>query len=201
MLTIIKNSKNSKNKIFLKSFFCNVNFFFIDKIFNIPLNIKINKKKKILYFNSLLWNLKYSYSKNIFFFIIYNKLLLNIIIKENKKKYLNLYNRIIKIKIKGILQGFKIILIIKGLGFKFNINDKKLILKLGFSHNIIINIPDKIKIIKQNDRIIFSSIDYIFLKQFIYYLRSFKKLDIYKEKGLLIQGEKIYRKEGKKNKK
>lgn len=197
----LEKSKKNKNVFFFNSFFCNINVFFIDTIFIIPLNIKINKKKQKIYFKSNLGKIQSNYTENINFFVKNNKLLLSICLVENKKVFLKLYKKLIKIKIKGILQGFKKFLLIKGLGFKFIIEEDNVVLKIGFSHNIIIKIPKAIKIKKQINKFIFSSTDYILLLNFIYYLKSFKKINIYKEKGLLLQEEKILIKEGKKNKK
>jgi large subunit ribosomal protein L6 len=199
MLTLEKSKKN-KSVFFFYSFFCNINVFFIDTIFIIPLNIKINEKKQKIYFKSNLGIIQSDYSKNVKFFIKNNKLFLSVCLVENKKVFLKLYKKLIKIKIKGILQGFKKILLIKGLGFKFIIEENSILLKIGFSHNIIIKIPKELKIKKQINKFVFSSTDYILLLNFIYYLKSFKELNVYKEKGLLLQEEKIFIKEGKKNK-
>ena len=114
---------------------------------------------------------------------------------------LNLYTKLIKIKIKGVLQGFKMTLFLKGIGFKSFINNNDLILKLGFSHNIIIPIPTNIKILNQSNKLIFNGIDYIFLNQFVHYVKNYKKPEPYKGKGLLFKNENILKKEGKKNKK
>ena len=83
---------------------------------------------------------------------------------------------------------------------EFNKNNN-LILKLGFSHNIIIPIPDNIEIINQSNKLIFHSIDYIFLNQFVHYIKNYKKPEPYKGKGLLLKNEKIIQKAGKKSKK
>lgn len=198
MIKIKKIKK--KNIIFLYSFFCKLKFFYIDKSIIIPQNIKINIKKNNIFFNSYLGTVKFIFLYNIYIFCRYNKIYISIINLDNKKKKLKLYTKIIKIKFKGILQGFKIILIIKGLGFKVNIKKEKIILKLGFSHNIIIKIPYNIKIIIKKYRLTLYNINYNYLTQFIYYLKSFKKINMYKEKGLLLKNEKIILKEGKKNK-
>jgi large subunit ribosomal protein L6 len=203
MLKIKKKIKQI-NKIYFKNSFCNIKIFFIDNFFIINKNIKINVKNNKIYFKSKLGILYIIFNNNLLFFIKNNKLLLNINIlnKEyKKKKFLNLYIKLIKIKIKGILQKFKLILIMKGLNFKNNIKNNKLLLKLGFSHYIIINIPNNIKIINKQNKLIFYSINYIYLIKFIFFLKNLKKLNCYKEKGLLFQNEKFFKKEGKKNKK
>ena len=138
---------------------------------------------------------------NLFFFVQKDKLLINFNIQKNKKKIINLYTSLIKTKIKGVLQGFKISLLLKGIGFRSFIENNNLILKLGFSHNIIIVIPSTLKILLQANMIIFYSIDYIFLNQFVHYIKNYKKPEPYKGKGLLLKNEKILQKEGKKSKK
>nr|YP_010507848.1 ribosomal protein L6 [Phytophthora capensis]UXG55945.1 ribosomal protein L6 [Phytophthora capensis] len=201
MIKILKKNKIIKNKNFFKSSLGNIQLFFIDKTFIFPNNIKIYHKDKIIFFETSLGLLSLKMINNLFFFIKKNKLLININVDKNKKSILNLYNKLIKIKIKGISQGFKISLLLKGIGFKSFIENNNLILKLGFSHNIIIPIPKNIEIINQGNTLIFSSIDFIFLSQFVHYIKNFKKPEPYKGKGLLLKNEKILQKEGKKSKK
>ena len=201
MFKILKKNIKIKNKIFLKSPLGVIQLFFIDKIFIFPQKIKIFNKNKTIFFKTSLGLLSLKFIDNIYFFIKKNKLLLNFNIKKNKKNILNLYNKLIKIKIKGVLQGFKISLILKGIGFKAVIDNNDLILKLGFSHDIIIPIPTNIEIINQSNKLIFNSIDYIFLNQFVHYIKNYKKPEPYKGKGLLLKNEKILQKEGKKSKK
>ena len=201
MIKILKKNIKKKNKIFLKSSLGNIQLFFIDKIFIFPSKIKFFNKNRIIFFETTLGLVSLKFMDNIYFFIKKNKLLLNFNIKKNKKNILNLYNKLIKIKIKGVLQGFKISLFLKGIGFKTFIENNNLILKLGFSHNIIIPIPFNIKIINQSNTLIFNSIDYIFLNQFVHYIKNHKKPEPYKGKGFLLKNEKIIQKEGKKSKK
>lgn len=201
MIKILKKDIKLKNKIFLKSPLGNIQLFFIDKFFFIPLEIKIFNKNKKIFFETSLGLLTLYVIKDIHFFIKKNKLLISINLIKNKKSILNLYNKLIKIKIRGVLQGFKINLLLKGIGFKTSIEKNKLILKLGFSHNIIILIPDNIQIINQTNILIFNSIDFIALNQFVHYIKNYKKPEPYKGKGFLLKNEKILQKEGKKSKK
>lgn len=200
MIQIKKNNLKLKNKIFLKSSLGYIQLFFIDKIFILPNDIQIYKKNKFIFFKTSLGLLSLQLITNSFFFIKKNKLLLTCNIK-NKKSIINLYTKLIKIKIKGIFQGFKLTLVLKGIGFKSVIEKNVLILKLGFSHNINIIIPSNIEIINQSNTLIFSSRDYIFLNQFVHYVKNHKKPEPYKGKGLLFKNEKILQKEGKKSKK
>jgi len=201
MIKLLKDKKKLKNNIFFKSSLGNIQLFFIDKRIKIPSNIQIYINKKRIYFEGLLGILYFDYKKDILFFLNKEELILIVNLQKNKKSILNLYNKLIKIKIKGILQGFKFNLILKGIGFKAFIENNNLILKLGYSHNIIVNIPLYIKIINQSNNLIFNSIDFIKLTQFVHYIKSFKTPEPYKGKGLLLKNEKILKKEGKKSKK
>ncbi len=201
MIKLLKKNIEIKNKIFFKSSLGNIQVFFIDKTIKIPKNVKIEIKNQKVYFEGLLGKLSLNFTNEVFFFSKKNQLILTINLQKNKKSILNLYNKLIKIKIKGVLQGFKLNLILKGIGFKAFIEDSNLILKLGYSHNIVINIPENIKIINQSNNLIFNSIDFIYLTQFVHYIKSFKKPEPYKGKGLLLKNEKILKKEGKKSKK
>lgn len=201
MIKLIKKNIQIKNKIFFKSSLGNIQIFFIDKTLKIPSNVKIIIDNKTIYFESLLGKLSLKFIQNINIFFKNNRLILNVNLKKNKKSILNLYNKLIKLKIKGVLQGFKLNLILKGIGFKSFIENDQLILKLGYSHSISIKIPSNIKIVNQTNNLIFSSIDYIFLTQFVHYVKSHKKPEPYKGKGLLLKNEKILLKEGKKSKK
>jgi len=201
MIKLLKKNIKLKNKVFFKSSLGNINIFFVDKTFKIPKNIKINIENNIIYFDGLLGKLSLNYINEISFFIKKNKLILVINSQKNKKSILNLYNKLIKLKIKGVLQGFKLNLILKGIGFKSSIENNNLILKLGFSHNITIQIPSNIKVISQANNLIFNSIDFIFLSQFVHFVKNHKKPEPYKGKGLLLKNEKIIKKEGKKSKK
>lgn len=201
MIKLLKKNIKIKNKIFFKSSLGNIDIFFIDKTFKISKNVKINIENNVIYFEGLLGKLSLTYIKDILFFFQKNKLILIINSQKNKKSILNLYNKLIKLKIKGVLQGFKLNLILKGIGFKASIENENLVLKLGFSHNITIQIPSNIKVISQVNNLIFSSIDFIFLSQFVHFIKNHKKPEPYKGKGLLLKNEKIIKKEGKKSKK
>ncbi len=131
MIKLLKKNIKIKNKIFFKSSLGNINIFFIDKTFKIPKNIKItiNNINKKLYFEGLLGVLSLTFINEILFFYKKNQLILILNSQKNKKSILNLYNKLIKLKIKGVLQGFKLKLILKGIGFKAFVENNNLILK------------------------------------------------------------------------
>ncbi len=201
MFKISKTKIEIKKEILFKSLLGDINIFFLDKKIKIPKNIEIKIENNNIFFKGSLGELSLTFKNEISFFLKKNQLIIIINSQKNKKSILNLYNKLIKIKIKGVLQGYKLNLILKGIGFKSFIENNNLILKLGFSHNIVIPIPNNIKIINQTNNLIFNSIDFIYLTQFVHYIKNFKKPEPYKGKGLLLKNEKIFKKEGKKSKK
>lgn len=95
-------------------------------------------------------------------------------------------------------------LIFVGVGYRARLakNDPKtIILRLGYSHEISLKIPDdlSLRIVKRNN-IILNSNDSEKISQFAYKLRSYRKPEPFKGKGVVIKGESIRRKEGKKKK-
>ena len=201
MIQLLKKNNQLKNKIFFKSLVGNFKIYFVDNSFQIPKNIQIQIKDNNICFESKLGKLSLKFNNEILFFYCKNQLLLIISSQKNKKSILNLYNKLIKIKLKGILQSFKLNLILKGIGFKSIIENNSLNLKLGFSHPISVSIPSNIKINIQSNNLIFRSIDFIALTQFVFFIKNLKKPEPYKGKGLLLKNENIFRKEGKKSKK
>jgi len=195
----LNKKKTFKNYLFLKSKLINVNLFFVDLEIKIPISISSFVYKDILFLKKETNN---CFFKNKKLFIFKKNKRIFIIINENdKRNYKKLYKYLFFFKIKGLLQRFKIILNLNGIGFKSFIKNQKLILKLGYSHIILINIPTNIKILNHNNKLIFYSSNFIFLTQFVHFVKSYKPVEPYKGKGLLLNLEKILRKEGKKSKK
>jgi len=204
MIKILKNNLKKKKIIFFQSTLGSLNIFNIHEKIRIPKNINIILKKNELKLTGPLGSINLNIMNSLNFFLKNNNILLSfndLHLKRKKKSFLNLYKSLIKLKIKGILQGFKLNLFLKGLGFKAFIEQNNLILKLGYSHSITIEIPENIKIINQTNKLIFSSNDWIFLTKYVHYIKNFKKPEPYKGKGLLLKNEIIILKEGKKSKK
>lgn len=204
MIKIKKKNQKNNQLIFFKSSIGFLNIFNIHEKIRIPKKINIILNKNSLEFNGPLGSINLNIMNSLYFFIKNDTILLsfnNLHLKKKKKSFLNLYKSLIKLKIKGILQGFKLNLFLKGLGFKAFIENNNLILKLGYSHSIIIKIPNNIKIINQTNKLIFNSNDWIFLTKYVHFIKNFKKPEPYKGKGLLLKNEIIILKEAKKSKK
>lgn len=101
--------------------------------------------------------------------------------------------------VKGVTEGFKMVLEIEGVGFRAAVQGKELVLQIGFSHEVKVAIPEGIAIKAEKPTVIsISGADRQRVGQIAAEIRSLKKPEPYKGKGIKYQGEKIRRKEGKK---
>jgi len=102
----------------------------------------------------------------------------------------------------GLANNYSSFLSLIGVGFKVLKKRGKLILRLGLSHQVFLKLPfNKIEIKKISKRPLlfsFSSPDYDLLQNITFFLRSFKKPEIYKGKGFSFKKELLVLKEGKK---
>ncbi len=99
----------------------------------------------------------------------------------------------------GVSQGYVKNLEIHGVGYRANLQGTKLTLALGFSHDVIYEIPAGIKVeVEKQTRLKVSGIDKQRVGQVAAEIRAFKKPEPYKGKGIRYDDEYIIRKEGKK---
>ena len=101
--------------------------------------------------------------------------------------------------IKGVTEGFERKLIVEGVGFRSEVKGKKLEMSLGFSHQVIIEIPEGITATAEKNLITLLGIDKELVNQFAAQIRAKKKPEPYKGKGIRYHDEIIRRKQGKKN--
>ena len=101
--------------------------------------------------------------------------------------------------VQGVDQGFSVTLEIIGVGYRAAIDGKELVLQLGYSHEIRYQIPDGITITSERPtHIMVSGADRQLVGQVAAEIRSFRKPEPYKGKGIRYHGEYVIRKEGKK---
>lgn len=98
----------------------------------------------------------------------------------------------------GISLSYVLILVLHGVGYKADIVDNKLLLKLGFSHMHFISIPNTLDIKCIKNEIHIRSCHLVFLNSFASSLRKLRFPDSYKGCGVLYKNELIKLKEGKK---
>lgn len=132
-----------------------------------------------------------------------NKLYLkNLSKKKDYKKYYGLNRSLLANKILGASEPFKKILIAKGVGYKFQISEKKLILNVGYSHSIEFQVPENIQAeVEANTKLIISSSSKEDLGLFAAKIRKTRPPEPYKGKGIMYENETIIRKVGKSGKK
>lgn len=106
--------------------------------------------------------------------------------------------RIIANMVKGVTEGFFKQLELNGVGYRMNLQGKKIVLALGFSHPVEIAIPEGINVKIENNIISISGIDKQKVGQFAADIRKLKPVEPYKGKGFRYAGEIVRKKEGKK---
>lgn len=118
---------------------------------------------------------------------------------ESKAKH-GLYRSLISNMVEGLDKGFSKILEINGVGYRANLQGKKLVLSLGFSHPVEYTAPEGITIEideQKKNQLTISGIDKQKVGQVAAVIRGFKKPEPYKGKGIKYIDEQIVRKAGK----
>lgn len=113
-----------------------------------------------------------------------------------------LYRSLVSNMVKGVTEGYSKKLELVGVGYKASNQGNLLDLSLGYSHNIIFEIPKELKVSTsqekgQNPMINFESIDKQLIGQVCAKIRSLRKPEPYKGKGVKFAGEVLRRKAGK----
>ena len=117
---------------------------------------------------------------------------------KREKALHGLYAILVKNMISGVTEGFSKKLELVGIGYRAEIKQNKLFLSLGFSHPIIFNAPEGIKVDVLTDTSLqISGIDKQLVGLVAAKIRSFKPPEPYKGKGIKYEGEFIRRKAGK----
>ncbi len=105
----------------------------------------------------------------------------------------------IKNMIKGVNEGFSKKLILEGVGYKSQVTGNKLVLSLGFSHQVEVEIPALLSVKAEKNLITIEGVDKELVGSFAAKVRSLKKPEPYKGKGFRYENEVIRRKQGKKS--
>lgn len=113
-----------------------------------------------------------------------------------------LYGALLSNMVKGVTEGFVRNLELVGVGYRAAVNGQQIDMALGFSHNIIMELPKEVKATAtaekgQNPKIFLESIDKQLLGQVAAKIRSLRKPEPYKGKGVRYSGEIVRRKAGK----
>lgn len=112
-----------------------------------------------------------------------------------------LYRTLINNMVIGVSKQFELTLTLKGVGYRASVQGKEIVLNLGYSHPVKIEIPNTILVdVVQNTTIQLKSCDKELLGLFAANIRAWRKPEPYKGKGILYKNEQIIRKAGKSGK-
>ncbi len=101
--------------------------------------------------------------------------------------------------VSGVVTPFEKKLLVEGVGFKWEVKGSDLQLALGFSHPVIIAIPQGLTVTAEKGSLTISGIDKEMVGLFANKVRALKKPEPYKGKGIRYSNEVIRRKQGKKS--
>ena len=113
-----------------------------------------------------------------------------------------LYRTLINNMVVGVSEQFNLTLILKGVGYRAAVQGNEIVLSLGYSHPVKIEIPNDISVeVLQNTTINLKSCNKELLGLFAANIREWRQPEPYKGKGILYKNEQILRKAGKSAKK
>ena len=108
-------------------------------------------------------------------------------------------NALIKNMITGVSEGYTVELETVGVGYRFQVTGKQINVSAGFSHPVVVDIPEGITVeAPSTTELKLSGIDKQKVTEFAANIRKIRKPEPYKGKGIRYKGEVIRRKEGKK---
>ncbi len=121
---------------------------------------------------------------------------------KQKHAFHGLYRSLVHNMVVGVSEGYKKELELVGVGYRASNQGNIIELALGYTHNIFIQLPAEVKVETKSERnknplIILESCDKQLLGQVCSKIRSFRKPEPYKGKGIKFVGEVIRRKSGK----
>ena len=118
---------------------------------------------------------------------------------QNSKRLWGMNRSLINNAVIGSSKGYEKTLELVGVGYRAALKDKQLNLQLGYSHDINFDIPEGIKITVEKQTIVkVSGSDKQQVGMVVSKIKSFRKPEPYKGKGIREKGQYILRKEGKK---
>ena len=122
--------------------------------------------------------------------------------QKRHKSMHGLYRALIANMVEGVSKGYKHQLELVGVGYKATAQSNVLELSLGYSHNVFLAVPSEVKVQAfqekgQNPTIVLEGIDKQLIGQIAAKLKSLRKIEPYKGKGIKFTGQYVRRKAGK----
>jgi ribosomal protein L6P/L9E len=156
------------------------------------LNFCIINNNRFFIYKNIKNSLRYLVIPNQIFFQKKNKILKLVFSAKKNSKPQKFYFYTFLNWTKNINKVYKRLLILRGLGLKVILSDdnKKITLKLGFSHLIVLNIPSNIsKVTIKKNRLSLTSSNLQFLRQFAKKIKFFRKYNVYNGRGFAYRRE------------
>lgn len=122
--------------------------------------------------------------------------------QKQHKSYHGLYRSLISNMLTGVTEGYSIQQDFVGVGYKVEVKGQLIEMSLGYSHNVVFELPPEVKAEAvtergKNPRLTLSSYDKQLIGQVAAKIRSLRKPEPYKGKGIKYVGEELRRKAGK----
>ncbi len=120
-------------------------------------------------------------------------------IDQNTKRLWGMNRSLINNAVIGSIKGYEKILELVGVGYRASIKGSQLNLQLGYSHDINFDIPDGIKIaVEKQTTLKISGFDKQMVGSIASKIKTLRKIEPYKGKGIREKGQYVLKKEGKK---
>ena len=120
-------------------------------------------------------------------------------IDQNTKRLWGMNRSLINNAVIGSVKGYEKVLELVGVGYRAALKGNQLSLQLGYSHDINFDIPEGIKILVEKQTILkISGFDKQLVGAVVSKLKTLRKIEPYKGKGIREKGQYVLKKEGKK---
>jgi large subunit ribosomal protein L6 len=165
----------------------------------VPAGVKIDLKGQLLTVTGAKGTLKREIIQDIDVLIQDSEILVNNRVENTKvNAFRGLTRSLINNMIIGVVEGFKKVLVIEGVGYKANVKGTTLTLNVGYSNPVEFQLVKNVSAsVEGNTKIILESIDKELLGLVASRIREVRKPEPYKGKGIRYEGEHIVRKVGK----
>ena len=167
----------------------------------IPEMVDIEKKNNLLIFSGPLGSSCLELSRldplglGVYF---YDKIKNEFSIRTTSPSFLGLFQTLVTNKIQGVTRGYLTYLRIHGIGYRVILQENTLIFKLGYSHDILMTIPNGIRVfLSEPTNLCLFGIDKNQVNQIAAKIRGLRSPSVYKGKGIQILPEVLRLKQGK----
>lgn len=169
------------------------------KPISIPNGVKVEKTSNLLKVSGPKGNLQQEIHPLVLVNIKDNEVVVDVANKEAKKEKAlwGLFRSLVFNMIEGVTKGFEKKLEVNGVGFKVASQPGKIVMSLGFSHPVEVNVPKDLQVAVEKNLITITGADKQRVGQFAAEIRELKKPEPYKGKGIKYIDEVIVKKAGK----